>query len=64
MQDTSGVHIWLVLANTFRASADHARESLNLSGADFGDADFRVLDVLPHKGPLPENTIDLKAAAN
>jgi len=64
MQGTSGVHVWAVLAKTFRASADRAQESLNLSGADLGDADFRVLEVLPHKGPLPVNTIDPKAAAN
>jgi len=60
MQDTSGVHIWLVLAKAFRALADHAQESLNLSGADLGDSDFRVLEVLLHKGPLPVNTIGPK----
>jgi MarR family 2-MHQ and catechol resistance regulon transcriptional repressor len=60
MQDTSGVHVWLVLAKAFRALADHAAESLNLSGADFGDSDIRVLEVLLHKGPLPVNTIGPK----
>src|SRR3954451_25005694 len=60
MQDTSGVHIWLVLAKAFRALADHAEESLNLGGAGLGDSDFRVLEVLLHKGPMPVNTIGPK----
>jgi MarR family 2-MHQ and catechol resistance regulon transcriptional repressor len=60
MQDTSGIHVWLVLAKAFRASAVHAEESLNLSGAGLGDSDFRVLEVLLHKGPLPVNTIGPK----
>src|SRR5713226_104330 len=60
MQDTSGVHVWLVLAKAFRALADHAEKSLNLSGAGLGDSDFRVLEALLHKGPLPVNTIGPK----
>ena len=60
MQDTSGVHIWLVLAKAFRALADRAEESLNLGGAGLGDSDFRVLEVLLHKGSLPVNTIGPK----
>src|SRR3979490_825689 len=60
MQDTSGVHVWLVLAKAFRALAARAEEGLNLSRADLGDSDFRVLEVLLHKGPLPVNTIGPK----
>ena len=60
MQDTSGVHVWLVLAKAFRALAAHAEESLNLSQTGLGDSDFRVLEVLLHKGPLPVNTIGPK----
>src|ERR1700738_1228109 len=60
MQDTSGVHVWLVLAKTFRALAGHAELSLNLSRAGLGDSDFRVLEVLLHKGPVPVNTIGPK----
>jgi MarR family 2-MHQ and catechol resistance regulon transcriptional repressor len=60
MQDTSGVHVWLVLGKAFRALANHAEESLNLGGAGLGDSDFRVLEVLLHKGPLPVNTIGPK----
>ena len=60
MQDTSGVHVLLVLAKTFRTLAAHAEESLNLSQTGLGDSDFRVLEVLLHKGPLPVNTIGPK----
>ena len=50
MQDTSGVHVWLVLLKAFHAVAAHARESLNLSRTGLGDSDFRVLELLLHKG--------------
>ena len=60
MQDTSGVHVWLVLGKAFRALAAHAEESLNLSRTGLGDSDFRVLEALLHKGPLPVNTIGPK----
>ena len=60
MQDTSGVHVWLVLAKAFRALMAHSVESLDLSRARLGDSDFRVLEVLLHKGPLPVNTIGPK----
>jgi MarR family 2-MHQ and catechol resistance regulon transcriptional repressor len=60
MQDTSGVHVWLVLAKAFHALAAHAEESLNLSRTGLGDSDFRVLEVLLHKGSLPVNTIGPK----
>ena len=60
VQDTSGVHVWLVLVKAFQALAAHAEESLNLSQTGLGDSDFRVLEVLLHKGPLPVNTIGPK----
>src|SRR5580698_9344774 len=60
MSDTSGTHIWLVLMKAFHALAAHAEESLNLSQSGLGNSDFRVLEVLLHKGPLPVNTIGPK----
>jgi MarR family 2-MHQ and catechol resistance regulon transcriptional repressor len=60
MQDTSGVHVWLVLMKTYRALAARAEESLNLSETGLGDSDFRVLEALLSKGPLPVNTIGPK----
>jgi MarR family 2-MHQ and catechol resistance regulon transcriptional repressor len=60
MQDTSGVHVWLVLGKAFRALATHAEESLKLSQTGLGDSEFRVLEVLLHQGALPVNTIGPK----
>src|ERR1700676_202446 len=60
MQDTSGVHVWLVLTKAFHALMAQAAESLSLSQAGLGDSEFRVLEVLLHKGPLPVNTIGPK----
>ena len=60
MQDTCGVHVFLVLAKAFRALGAHATKSVNLNEAGLGDSDFRVLEVLLHKGPLPVNTIGPK----
>lgn len=60
MQDTSGVHVWLVFMKAFHALAAYAEESLNLSESGLGSSDFRVLEVLLHKGPLPVNTIGPK----
>jgi MarR family 2-MHQ and catechol resistance regulon transcriptional repressor len=60
MQDTSGVHLWLVLIKAFQALATEAEKSLHLSPAGLGTSDFRVLEVLLHKGPLPVNTIGPK----
>jgi MarR family 2-MHQ and catechol resistance regulon transcriptional repressor len=60
MQDTSGVHVWLVLGKAFRALATRAEESLNLGGTGLGDSEFRVLEVLLHRGSLPVNTIGPK----
>src|SRR2546425_8412201 len=59
-EDTSGVHVWLVLSKAYRALAAHAGKSLNLGRAGLGDSDFRVLEALLHKGPLPVNTIGPK----
>ena len=61
MQRNAG-HVWghvlLVLAKAFRALA--AQAGLNLSRTGLGDSDFRVLEALLHKGPLPVNTIGPK----
>ena len=57
-QDTSGVHVWLVLMKAFQALMPHAAESI--ARTELGDSDFRVLEVLMHKGPLPVNTIGPK----
>src|SRR5712664_2596273 len=54
-QDTTGVHVWLVFMKAFQALLPHAAGSIKHT--ELGDSDFRVLEVLLHKGPLPVNTI-------
>ena len=58
MQDSSGVHVWLVLIKAFQALTPHAEESIKRT--ELGDSDFRVLEALLHKGPLPVNTVGPK----
>jgi MarR family transcriptional regulator, 2-MHQ and catechol-resistance regulon repressor len=57
-QDASGVHLWLVFMKAFQALVPHAAGSIKQT--KLGDSDFRVLEVLLHKGPLPVNTIGPK----
>jgi MarR family 2-MHQ and catechol resistance regulon transcriptional repressor len=58
IQDASGVHVWLVLMKAFQALMPHAAESIERT--ELGDSDFRVLEALLHKGPLPVNTLGPK----
>src|SRR5207248_2763851 len=57
-RDFAGVHVWLVFMKAFQALLPHAAESIKRT--KLGDSDFRVLEVLLHKGPLPVNTIGPK----
>src|SRR6202040_1144991 len=57
-QDTTGVHVWLVFMKAFQALLPHAAQSIERT--KLGNSDFRVLEVLLHKGPLPVNTIGPK----
>src|SRR6267143_467725 len=57
-QDSSGAHVWLVFMKAFQALFPHAAGSIRRT--ELGDSDFRVLEVLLHKGPLPVNTIGPK----
>ena len=57
-QDSAGVHVWLVFMKAFQALFPHAAQSIEQT--KLGDSDFRVLEVLLHKGPLPVNTIGPK----
>jgi len=57
-QDSAGVHVWLVFMKAFQALFPHAEESIRRT--KLGDSDFRVLEVLFHKGSLPVNTIGPK----
>ena len=53
IQETS--HVWLVMLKAMHALTRYA--AAGIEGTGLGDSDFRVLEVLLHKGPLPVNTI-------
>jgi MarR family transcriptional regulator, 2-MHQ and catechol-resistance regulon repressor len=55
---SDAIHVWLVLNKAFQAITRHAAGGIQHAG--LGDSDFRVLEVLLHKGPLPVNTIGPK----
>jgi MarR family 2-MHQ and catechol resistance regulon transcriptional repressor len=52
------IHCWLVLMKAFHATAKYLYAGLEETGID--DTDFRILEVLLNKGPLPVNTIGPK----
>ena len=56
------VHVWLVMLKAMQAIGKYAAEGIQAGG--LGDSDFRVLEVLLHKGPLPVNVIGPKVDLN
>jgi MarR family transcriptional regulator, 2-MHQ and catechol-resistance regulon repressor len=48
-------HVWLVMLKAMRALTRYATAGIEDTG--LGDSDFRVMEVLLHKGPLPVNTL-------
>ena len=57
-EDVRAVHVWLIIMKAFHAMAAYASRSFRESG--LGDSDFRALEALLHKGPLPVNAIGPK----
>ena len=55
---TTGTELWLVLMKAFHAVSAYAQSTLQ--GTGLGDSDFRVLEALLHKGPLPVSVIGAK----
>jgi MarR family transcriptional regulator, 2-MHQ and catechol-resistance regulon repressor len=53
------VHVWLVMMKAMQAVTRYAARDI-YSESGLGDSDFRVLEVLLHKGSLPVNTIGPK----
>jgi MarR family 2-MHQ and catechol resistance regulon transcriptional repressor len=54
----SAVHVWLVMIKAMQAMGRYAATTIHSSG--LGDSEFRILEILLHKGPLPVNTIGPK----
>ena len=52
------VHCWLVWRKADEAARDYLYRGIEQTG--ISDTDFRVLEALLHKGPLPVNTIGPK----
>ena len=55
---SDAIHVWLVLNKAWQAITRYGAAGIQHAG--LGDSDFRVLEVLLHKGPLPVNTIGPK----
>src|SRR5712672_3306770 len=55
---TGPVHCWLVWIKAYHAAAKYLYAGLQETGID--DTDFRILEVLLNKGPLPVNVIGPK----
>jgi hypothetical protein len=54
----SGTQLWLVIIKAYHSLLTFAENTLKDSG--LGESEFRILEVLLHKGPMPVNTIGPK----
>jgi MarR family 2-MHQ and catechol resistance regulon transcriptional repressor len=57
-QQTTGIHLWLVLWKTYTAVREYAVADIERSCLSL--TDFAILEALLHKGPLPVNEIGRK----
>ena len=56
------LHAWLVVVKTWQAMSRYLMPPLAEQG--IGESDFRVLEILLHKGPMPVNAIGPKVYLN
>jgi MarR family transcriptional regulator, 2-MHQ and catechol-resistance regulon repressor len=56
------VHTWLIMLKALQSIGRYLRPSMSQDG--LGESDFRVLEVLLHKGPMPVNAIGPKVDLN
>ena len=56
------LHAWLIMLKAWRAMSHYVLPTLLEEG--LGESDFRVLEVLLHKGPMPVNVIGPKVNLN
>ena len=57
-QRVSGTQLWLVLIKAYHSLLGFTEQTL--SGSGLGESEFRILEALLHKGPMPVNTIGPK----
>lgn len=55
---SEAMHVWLVMLKASRAIGRYTTAETQAAG--LGESEFRVLEVLLHRGPLPVNTIGPK----
>jgi MarR family transcriptional regulator, 2-MHQ and catechol-resistance regulon repressor len=56
------LHAWLIMLKAWRSMSRYAAPTLLEKG--LGESDFRVLEVLLHKGPMPVNAIGPRVDLN
>jgi MarR family transcriptional regulator, 2-MHQ and catechol-resistance regulon repressor len=56
------IHTWLIMLKALRAISHFALPPILKEG--LGESDFRILEVLLHKGPMPVNAIGPKVDLN
>jgi MarR family 2-MHQ and catechol resistance regulon transcriptional repressor len=56
------LHAWLIMLKAWQSMSRYASPTLLQEG--LGESDFRVLEVLLHKGSMPVNAIGPKVALN
>ena len=61
-QPAEALHAWLVMLKAWHSMSRYLLPSLLEEG--LGESDFRVLEVLMHKGPMPVNAIGPKVYLN
>ena len=57
-----GLHAWLIMLKAWQSMSRYLLAALLEEG--LGESDFRVLEVLLHKGPMPVNAIGPKVYLN
>ncbi len=57
-QDTSGIHLWLVMWKAFRSLEKHSSQSI--ARFNLGLSDFGVLEAIFHRGPLHASELGKK----
>jgi MarR family 2-MHQ and catechol resistance regulon transcriptional repressor len=58
----NALHAWLIMLKSWQSIGRYLRPTMSAVG--LGESDFRVLEVLFHKGPMPVNAIGPKVDLN
>jgi MarR family 2-MHQ and catechol resistance regulon transcriptional repressor len=56
------LHAWLIMLKAWQSMWHYARPTIQMEG--LGESDFRVIEILLHKGPMPVNAIGPKVDLN